>query len=94
MAREYLISAEAFITLAATVGLFEDGVARRHPRWAAPCRFRLNDLTKRDYAVRRAREADLGRLCELEELCWQHTRTPRERIRARLQNYPQGQFVL
>src|SRR5215475_2458433 len=54
----------------------------------------IDSFTKRDYIIRRATEADLERLCQLEKLCWRHTRTPKRRIRARLQKYPQGQFVL
>ncbi|HKO55117.1 MAG TPA: SDR family NAD(P)-dependent oxidoreductase, partial [Thermoanaerobaculia bacterium] len=47
-----------------------------------------------DYVIRHAAEADLDRLCELEELCWQHTRTSREQLRSRLLRYPEGQLVL
>ncbi|HEU4887433.1 MAG TPA: SDR family NAD(P)-dependent oxidoreductase [Thermoanaerobaculia bacterium] len=49
---------------------------------------------KRDYIVRHAIENDLERLVELEDLCWQHTRTSARQIRSRLETYPQGQFVL
>lgn len=52
------------------------------------------DLSERGYIVRPAAERDLARLLELEELCWQHTRTSREQLQARLQRYPEGQFVL
>jgi acyl transferase domain-containing protein/aryl carrier-like protein/SAM-dependent methyltransferase len=51
-------------------------------------------LTRRDYSVRAASTTDLPRLCELERLCWQHTRTPEAQIRARVAAYPHGQFVL
>src|SRR5215469_14545423 len=90
---DYVISAEAFITLAASVGLFNDGCVKRYPH-TGPCRISLHNFIKRDYIVRHATEGDLERLCELEKLCWQHTRTPRKQIRSRLQQYPQGQFVL
>src|SRR6266850_1027174 len=94
LAHEYLISAEDFITLAASVGLFNDDCVKRFPRSSAPCRISFHSLAKRDYIVRHATETDLDRLCQLEKLCWQHTRTPRKQIRSRLQKYPQGQFVL
>src|SRR5262245_55232407 len=54
----------------------------------------IDSFTKRDYIIRQATEADLERLCQLEKLCWRHTRTPKKQIRARLRKYPQGQFVL
>ncbi|MGZ5445522.1 MAG: SDR family NAD(P)-dependent oxidoreductase [Thermoanaerobaculia bacterium] len=92
--QRYEITADAFITLAAGVGLFGDEPVRRHPRSSAPCDITLHCLTPRDYVVRHATEGDLERLEELETLCWHHTRTSREQIRARLQTYPQGQFVL
>ncbi|MGC2744995.1 MAG: SDR family NAD(P)-dependent oxidoreductase, partial [Candidatus Angelobacter sp.] len=94
LAHEYLISAEAFITLAASVGLFNDDGVKRYPRSSGPCQVSQHNFRKRDYVVRNAAESDLDRLCELERLCWQHTQTPAEQIRARLLEYPQGQFVL
>ena len=94
LAREYPIGAEAFITLAASAGLFNGDCVKRYPRTADPCRISLHSFTKRDYIIRHATETDLERLCQLEQLCWQHTRTPRKQIRARLKKYPQGQFVL
>src|SRR5262249_51763542 len=89
-----LISAEAFITLSASMGLFSDDCVNRYPQTADPGRIGLRSLTKRDYIIRRASETDLRRLCQLEKLCWRHTRTPEKQILARLQKYPQGQFVL
>ncbi|HET8888130.1 MAG TPA: type I polyketide synthase, partial [Candidatus Angelobacter sp.] len=94
LAQGYLISAEAFITLAASVGLFDDDGVKRYPRTSDPCRVSMHNFIKRDYIVRHATESDLARLCELEELCWRHTQTPSEQIRSRLRQYPQGQFVL
>ncbi|GFE86020.1 SDR family NAD(P)-dependent oxidoreductase [Steroidobacter agaridevorans] len=52
------------------------------------------ELSERGYIVRPAAESDLPRLIQLEELCWQHTRTSEQQLRARLQRYPEGQFVL
>src|SRR5215510_7148577 len=92
--RNDLISAEAFITLAASVGMFNDDCVKHYPQTVDPRQISSHSFTKRDYVIRRATEADLERLCQLEKLCWRHTRTPRKRILARLQKYPQGQFVL
>ncbi|MGD0831533.1 MAG: beta-ketoacyl synthase N-terminal-like domain-containing protein, partial [Terracidiphilus sp.] len=92
--RQRLITADAFLTLAANVGLFDDECFNRFPKIADPCLATLHRMVKRDYIVRYAKLDDLDRLCELEKLCWQHTQTPRKQIRARLQRYPQGQFVL
>jgi len=89
-----LINAEAFITLAASLGLFNDDCVNRRTQTSDPCRIIPHSLTKRDYVIRGATEADLERLCQLEKLCWRHTRTPKKQILARLQKYPQGQFVL
>src|SRR5580704_7870842 len=54
----------------------------------------VHDMRTRDRIVRQASEADLDRLCELERLCWRHTRSSRKRLRSRLRRYPQGQFVV
>jgi hypothetical protein len=84
LAQEYPISAEAFITLAASVGLFNDEDVRRYPRTSEPCRMSVHGLIRRDYIVRHAMLDDLERLAELEKLCWQHTRTPKKGARGDL----------
>jgi acyl transferase domain-containing protein/enoyl-CoA hydratase/carnithine racemase/acyl carrier protein/SAM-dependent methyltransferase/ribosomal protein S18 acetylase RimI-like enzyme len=89
-----LINAEAFMTLAASLGLFNDDCVNRYPQTPDPGRIIPHSLTKRDYVIRGATEADLERLCQLEKLCWRHTQTPKKQILARMQKYPQGQFVL
>jgi acyl transferase domain-containing protein/enoyl-CoA hydratase/carnithine racemase/acyl carrier protein len=94
LAHDTSMTAEAFIEMAASVGLFNDDIPARYPRGSQPCRVSVHDLTRRDYVIRHATEADIERLWELEALCWQHTHTPESRIRARLQNYANGQFVL
>ncbi|WP_129645083.1 GNAT family N-acetyltransferase [Peristeroidobacter agariperforans] len=94
LAHRYPISSEAFIVVAGSVGLFSDEPIKHYPNIDSLCRSNLRRFCKRDYIVRYAAEGDIDRLCELEKLCWQHTRTPKQRIRARLQKYPQGQFVL
>jgi acyl transferase domain-containing protein/enoyl-CoA hydratase/carnithine racemase/aryl carrier-like protein len=92
--REIAVSAEAFIVLAASAGLFDESPVRHRSLRVDRRGQSLQSLVKRNYVVRHAAERDLDRLLELEQLCWRHTRTAREEIRARLQRYPQGQFVL
>ncbi|HEU5133667.1 MAG TPA: SDR family NAD(P)-dependent oxidoreductase [Steroidobacteraceae bacterium] len=94
LAKRCPINAEAFITLAAGVGLFSEEPATRDAQDSSRCCFSLARLVRRDYFVRPAAPGDLTRLCELEKLCWQHTRSSRQKIRARLETYPLGQFVL
>src|SRR5579872_4727783 len=94
LSKECHISAEAFITLAASVGLFNDDCVKRYPQTSDPCQISLHSFTRRDYIVRHATENDLETLWQLEQLCWQHTQTPMEQIRSRISGYPQGQFVL
>jgi acyl transferase domain-containing protein/enoyl-CoA hydratase/carnithine racemase/acyl carrier protein len=94
LAHDTSMTADAFLSLAASVGLFNDEIPVRFPRSSQPCRISFHHLIRRDYVIRQATEADIERLWELEILCWQHTRTPESRIRARLQDYPNGQFVL
>lgn len=94
LSHQCLISAEAFITLAASVGLFNRYAVKRYPAVSDFCDVALHCLSKRDYIIRHAVENDLARLNELEKLCWKHTRTSRQRIMARLKKYPRGQFVL
>src|SRR4029077_9199696 len=59
---EFLVSAEAFTILAASVGLFNDDSVKRYQRSSDPSRISLHRLTKRDYIVRYATEDDLVRL--------------------------------
>ena len=95
LSHQYLISAEAFVTLAASVGLFNDGPLRRYPKLAGFCRISMHHLRRRDYVVRHATAADLPSLYRLERLCWPRPMQASQRqIRARLRQYPQGQFVL
>ena len=88
------ITAADFMSVAASQGFFNDGAARQYPGAPHPCRFSLHSFVRRDYVVRYALEADLDRLGQLEELCWQHTRTPKQQVTARLQTQPEDQFVL
>ena len=62
LSRRSRISAEAFITLAAGVGLFNDSQPKRWPASADFCRVSVHSLTKRDYIVRHPSESDLPRL--------------------------------
>ncbi|NVO09902.1 MAG: SDR family NAD(P)-dependent oxidoreductase [Bacteroidales bacterium] len=95
LSHQYLINAEAFITLAASVGLFNQYQVKNYPGIDSYCRMSLHHFSKRDYIVRFANKKDLKTLYQLEELCWsEQLRTPQIKIRERLQKYPQGQFVL
>ncbi|HET8774116.1 MAG TPA: polyketide synthase, partial [Thermoanaerobaculia bacterium] len=94
LSHQYLISAEAFVALAASVGLFNDAPPLRYPKLAGFCRITLHHLRRRPYVVRHATRGDLAALYRLERLCWPAAlRTPQREIRARLERYPQGQFV-
>ncbi|HET8772274.1 MAG TPA: class I SAM-dependent methyltransferase, partial [Thermoanaerobaculia bacterium] len=95
LSHQYLISAEAFVTLAAAAGLFAEGSVQRYPKLASFCRISMHHLRRRDYVVRHAAEGDLEALDRLERLCWpKGSQIPRRLLRARLERYPQGQFVL
>ncbi|HEX6095134.1 MAG TPA: GNAT family N-acetyltransferase, partial [Thermoanaerobaculia bacterium] len=95
LSHQYLIGAEAFLTLAAGVGLFNDAPVKRYPKLAGFCRISMHHLRRRDYVVRHAAAGDLKSLYRLERLCWRKPlRATQRQIRTRLQQYPQGQFVL
>ena len=91
----YPISADAFIVLAASVGLFcyepplfkkdADGITGRA----------LYLLSSREYTVRFARSTDIDSLERLEGLCWAPPlRSSRESLLSRIDTFSQGQFVL
>jgi acyl transferase domain-containing protein/acyl carrier protein len=91
----YPISADAFIVLAGTVGLFCAEPPAFVKNADGVCSRALYCLSKREYAVRFARTTDIDALEQLEGLCWVPTlRTSRQRLLARIEEYPQGQFVL
>ncbi|MCP5003320.1 MAG: GNAT family N-acetyltransferase, partial [Planctomycetes bacterium] len=92
---QYLISAESFVILAANVGLFSKAPLRRYPKTLNFCRITLNHFEKRDYIIRHGAAKDLKTLYQLEKLCWERElQTPNAQIKARIEKYPQGQFVL
>lgn len=86
-------SAPALVASLAGEGLFDSEPSGRFPL-SSTTAATLHILHKRDYRIRQAVVQDLPRLYQLEELCWQHTRTSKPRLRARVQGYPQGQYVL
>ncbi len=50
---------------------------------------------KRDYIIRQATLKDLKSLSKLETLCWKKKlQTSESKIKARIKNYPEGQFIL
>ncbi|MCP5003586.1 MAG: GNAT family N-acetyltransferase, partial [Planctomycetes bacterium] len=92
---QYLISAESFVILAADVGLFSKAPLKRYPKTLNFCRITLNHFEKRDYIIRHGAAKDLKALYQLEKLCWKkELQTPNAQIKARIEKYPQGQFVL
>ncbi len=92
--RQYLIDAEAFLTVAAGAGLFAKAQPERYPAGTPACRKTLSHLVKRDYTIRFAQPGDLETLYELEKACLEENQAPPESIDRRLATYPQGQFVL
>jgi len=92
--QERQFTADAYISVAASQGYFNDGAVWRYPKGPELCQISLHSFIRRDYIVRNAVKGDLDRLSQLEELCWQHTRSSKEQILARLQMNPEGQFVL
>ncbi|WP_455872355.1 beta-ketoacyl synthase N-terminal-like domain-containing protein, partial [Serratia proteamaculans] len=92
---KYSIHAESFILLAARVGLFGKVPPKRYPATGNFCQVTLNQFEKRDYIIRHATIGDLTKLYKLEKQCWRkEIKSPNARIRARIENYPEGQFVL
>lgn len=91
----YPISADAFVTLAASVGLFCAEPPPFTRDQEGVCNRALYSLSRRDYTVRLARVTDVAALERLEKRCWiAPLRTPKRRLRARIERYPEGQFVL
>jgi polyketide synthase PksN len=92
---QYLLEAESFFVVAASVGLFPAEPPVRYPKTLPFCRITLSHLEKRDYVVRHAQLRDLDALLDMESRCWApELQTPRREILRRLKGYPQGQFVL
>ncbi|TNC79273.1 MAG: hypothetical protein C9356_20025 [Oleiphilus sp.] len=96
LSRQYLISAEAFIVLAANVGIFPRSQPKRYPKTLDYCRITLSHFEPREYTVRVAEENDLSSLCRLEELCWSSSNLclSKESIKKRLDTNSEGNFVL
>jgi acyl transferase domain-containing protein/NAD(P)-dependent dehydrogenase (short-subunit alcohol dehydrogenase family)/acyl carrier protein len=95
LSHRHSVSAESFLILAAGTGFFAKANPKRYPKTAGDCRATLTHFEKRNYRIRHAGSGDLEILFELESLCWSKTtRTPDNRIQARIREYPQGQFVL
>jgi len=95
LSQQYLISADSFLTTAASDGLFPRVPCTRFPKTLPFCRITLTHFEKRDYLVRTAETSDLPALYELEDLCWpDKLRAPVVAIAERLRIHPSGQFVL
>ncbi|MGH9348896.1 MAG: beta-ketoacyl synthase N-terminal-like domain-containing protein, partial [Vicinamibacterales bacterium] len=92
---QLLVDANHFLLAAAEAGLFPRGDVRRYPRTLGFTRITLAAFERRTYRVRWARLEDLGALERLEQECWaQGLQTPPEILRRRVEQYPQGQFVV
>ncbi len=92
---QYLIDAELFLTIAANEGLFTKTQPNRYPKTLPFCRITLSHFEKRDYTIRYAAKHDLKDLYKLDRICWpKNLQTPKAVIRQRVENYPEGQFVL
>ena len=91
---ERLISAEAFMLIAAKEGFFNQKTPLRYPISAPYCCASIHHLEKRDYQIRFASFEDLPALYQLEEICWKHLKSSNKQIRKRVETYPEGQFVL
>lgn len=90
-----LVDAELFLVSAAKLGFFAKTQFLSHPGHEPIDQKALHQLEKRDYQVRQARAEDLGVLQSLEALCWEEgLQTSAEGLAKRLQDYPEGQFVL
>ena len=89
------VSLESFLILAANVGLFS--VGQLTPDLPGPSVYPeiAIHLKKADYCIRQARSSDLPALVELEQQCWSiQLQATSARLADRLDNYPEGQFVL
>ncbi|MCP5006308.1 MAG: hypothetical protein GY941_20575, partial [Planctomycetes bacterium] len=92
---QYLISAESFVILTTNVGLIRKLPLNRYPKTLNFCRITLNHFEKRDYVIPHGTTKDLKTLYQLEKLCWKkEIQMPNAQIKARIEKYPQGQFVL
>ncbi|RKH68635.1 SDR family NAD(P)-dependent oxidoreductase [Corallococcus llansteffanensis] len=95
LSQQYLISAETYLVVAASVGLFPRVSPKRFPKTLPFCRITLTHFEKRDYIVRLAEPDDLPALVELERLCWpEHLRSSEATLRERVRVFPEGQLVL
>lgn len=92
---QYLIEAETFLSLAASVGLFAKTQPLRYPKTLPFCRVTLSHFERRDYQIRHACLQDLPQLEILEQHCWPAgLQMSTAALMTRIQAYPQGQFVL
>lgn len=93
---QLLVEPDAFLMAAAEAGLFPDPqFCLRYPRILPYTRITLNRFQPRPFLVRYARPDDLDQLDALEDECWPaDLRAAADRIAARIDRYPEGQFVL
>ncbi|WP_425117462.1 SDR family NAD(P)-dependent oxidoreductase [Archangium violaceum] len=94
--RQHLVEADAFLTAAASVGLFaRPSASRRYPRELDFTRISLNWFELRAHRIRHARPSDLDALCALEARCWPAPlRASRAELLRRVTTEPRGCWVL
>ncbi|MCH9697806.1 MAG: SDR family NAD(P)-dependent oxidoreductase [Gammaproteobacteria bacterium] len=93
---QLLADADEFLLAAAESGLFPRlDYARHYPKTLGFSRITLNWFEKRPYSLRQAFNSDLAALNRLDQACWpEHLQAGQKILGARLQRYPQGQFVI
>lgn len=96
LSRRHLLTADAHLICAATAGLFVKPMAfKKHPEIQAYCRISMQHFEKRNYCIRYAQAEDLPALLELENVCWaEPLRITAKNIQVRLDQFPEGNFVL
>ncbi|MGG1948340.1 SDR family NAD(P)-dependent oxidoreductase [Trinickia sp. NRRL B-1857] len=86
--------AETFLMAMADLGLFPESL-HKAPSGAESTGALVGRFKKREYRVRYATQSDFAALIQLERRCWAPgVRSPAERIKHRVNVYPEGQLVL
>jgi DNA-binding Lrp family transcriptional regulator len=95
-AQQLLVNADKYVMAAAQEGLFpEKEFSGRYPKILPYSRITLNYFKKRDYTVRHPDAKDISALVALEEsLLPDALRSSYEQIAERIEQYPEGQFIM
>lgn len=94
--KQYLVSASDFLLSAAEVGLFPMAAfIKKYPKTLPFSRITLNYFKKAPYSIRLPNHADVDALLYLESICRPlDKQTQLDQLRARLEQYPDKQFVI